>query len=249
LQCSPHKHTAQIQIYITAWASPRVGRLRTVQNASARARTLARRPPMATAKFGLLAVATNTHTYTYIITAWPSPPAGRLRTVRSGSARVRTLARRFPMASRRTRTVGSRGMPFGCPAGCCQRRGRAVPQAHQCHAPENKGCSGHYWQCRRGYSWVTPLKTSGVRVILSRSLSLYIYTYIYNIQQHTYMCVCVTIYIYIYSPAGCCQRRGRAARQTHQCHVSWPLHDIVINNSVWCINYKQGVGGGSYLAQ
>jgi len=29
----------------------------------------------------------------------------------------------------------------------------------------------------------------------------------------------------------------------------WPLHGIAITNVVWCMAYKRGVGGGSYIAQ
>ena len=31
--------------------------------------------------------------------------------------------------------------------------------------------------------------------------------------------------------------------------VIWTLHDIAITNIVWCIAYKRGVGGASYIAQ
>jgi len=30
---------------------------------------------------------------------------------------------------------------------------------------------------------------------------------------------------------------------------TWPLHDIVITNIVWCMAYKGRVGGRSYSAQ
>jgi len=36
-----------------------------------------------------------------------------------------------------------------------------------------------------------------------------------------------------------------AARQRR----TWPLHDIVITNIIWCISQKRGVGVGSYIAQ
>jgi len=29
----------------------------------------------------------------------------------------------------------------------------------------------------------------------------------------------------------------------------WPLHDIAITNIVWCMAYKRGVRGASYIAQ
>jgi len=29
----------------------------------------------------------------------------------------------------------------------------------------------------------------------------------------------------------------------------WPLHGIAITNIVWCMAYKSGVGGVSYIAQ
>jgi len=34
-----------------------------------------------------------------------------------------------------------------------------------------------------------------------------------------------------------------------QRHLSWPLHDIAMTNIVWCMTYKGGVGGASYIAQ
>jgi len=31
--------------------------------------------------------------------------------------------------------------------------------------------------------------------------------------------------------------------------VIWPLHNIAITNSVWCMAYTGGVGWGAYIAQ
>jgi len=41
---------------------------------------------------------------------------------------------------------------------------------------------------------------------------------------------------------------GRA-RYTRRFTATWPLHDIVITNRVWCMAYQREVEGGSYIAQ
>jgi len=40
-----------------------------------------------------------------------------------------------------------------------------------------------------------------------------------------------------------------APQQSPYTVLTWPLHDIVITNSVWCMTYRREVGGGLYTAQ
>jgi len=43
-----------------------------------------------------------------------------------------------------------------------------------------------------------------------------------------------------------CTPQGDAEDPTHE-HEDWPLHDILVTNSVWCMAYKRGVWGGRIL--
>ena len=53
------------------------------------------------------------------------------------------------------------------------------------------------------------------------------------------------IYTYIHI-----SRRTRPSWSARASTVrTWPLHDIVITNIVWCMAYKGRVGGRSYSAQ
>jgi len=71
------------------------------------------------------------------------------------------------------------------------------------------------------------------------------YTYIYT---HTHVCVLgltPNLDIYrIFTPTN----PGRDHCATHiDGTLGWPLHDIVINNMLWCIKYKRGLGGGGRI--
>jgi len=44
-------------------------------------------------------------------------------------------------------------------------------------------------------------------------------------------------------------RSGRVAHRVNPNAKTWPLHDIVSSNIVWCMPYEREFEGGSYIAQ
>ena len=63
------------------------------------------------------------------------------------------------------------------------------------------------------------------------------------VQYRVVLCVCAGV-PFDYEPF--CDGGGGGTVQVGA--VPWPLQDIPITNIVWCMAYKRGVGGASYIA-